>query len=96
MTPFYLLAGLWGVAMVTVLISAIRLSYRIEVRSEGLRNTSGVPRKAMWVHTILNWHVARDEETQALRRQMNIRFLIILAGFALFSVALWSVGAFAR
>ena len=92
----YWFAGLWGVAMVAVLISAIRLSYRIEARSEGLKNTSGVPRKAMWVHTIFNWHVAPDEETQALRRQMNIRFLIILAGFALFSVALWSVGAFQR
>jgi hypothetical protein len=92
----YWFAGLWGVAMVAVLISAIRLSYRVEARSEGLRNTSGVPRKAMWVHTMLNWHVARDAETQALRRQMNTRFLIILAGFVLFSVALWSVGAFRR
>ena len=92
----YWFAGLWGVAMVAVLISAIRLSYRIEARSEGLKNTSGVPRKAMWVHTMLNWRVARDAETQAMRRQMNIRFLIILAGFALFSVVLWSVGAFGR
>ncbi len=92
----YWFAGLWGVAMVAVLISAIRLSYQIEARSEGLRNTSGVPRKAMWVHSILNWRVARDEETQALRRRMNLRFLIILVGFALFAVALWSVGAFAR
>lgn len=92
----YWFAGLWGVAMVAVLISAIRLSYQIEARSEGLRNTSGVPRKAMWVHTILNWRVARDEETQALRRRMNLRFLIILVGFALFAVALWSAGAFQR
>lgn len=92
----YWFAGLWGVAMVAVLISAIRLSYRIEARSEGLKNTSGVPRKAMFVHTMLNWHVARDAETQAMRRQMNIRFLIILAGFVLFSVALWSGGAFRR
>ena len=92
----YWFAGLWGVAMVAVLISAIRLSYRIEARSEGLKNTSGVPRKAMWVHTMFNWRVARDAETQAMRRQMNIRFLIILAGFALFSVVLWSVGAFGR
>ncbi|MCV3242307.1 hypothetical protein [Mesorhizobium sp. ZC-5] len=92
----YWFAGLWGVAMVAVLISAIRLSYRIEARSEGLKNTSGVPRKAMWIHTILNWRVARDEETQALRRRMNLRFLIILVGFALFAVALWSAGAFQR
>lgn len=90
----YWFAGLWGIAMVAVLISAIRLSYRIEARSEGLKNTSGVPRKAMFIHTILNWRVARDEETQALRRRMNIRFLIILVGFALFATALWSVGAF--
>ena len=90
----YWFAGLGGIAMVAVLISAIRLSNRVEGRSEGLKNTSGVPRKAMFIHTIVNWRVARDEETQALRRRMNVRFLIILIGFALFGAVLWSAGAF--
>lgn len=43
---------------------------------------------------IANWGVARDAETQALRRRMNNRFLVILAGFAVMWAALWSAGAF--
>lgn len=86
---FYWLAGVWGIAMVAIFIQAIRLCYRIEARSEGLRNTSGVPRKAMALHAILNWKVARDDETQALRRQINFLFLLNLLGFALLSVWLW-------
>jgi len=93
-TALYVVAGLWGLAMIVVLISAIRLSYRIERRSEGLRNTSGFPRNAMILHTVLNWKVARDEETQALRRAMNLRLLIILAGFALMMTTLRFAGAF--
>lgn len=93
-TALYLIAGLWGLAMVVVLISAIRLSYRIEARSEGLRNTSGFPRNAMVLHTVLNWNVARDAETQRLRRAMNLRLLTILAGFALMMILLRVSGAF--
>lgn len=85
---FYLLAGVWALGILAVFILAIRLSYRIEVRSPDLTNRSGFPRKAMMFHTITNMKVARDEETQAMRRRMNGLLLIVLAGFAIMATGL--------
>lgn len=85
---FYLLAGVWAVGILVVFILAIRLSYRIEARSPDLLNRSGYPRKAMMFHTITNMKVARDEETQAMRRRMNGLLLIVLAGFAVMAAGL--------
>jgi hypothetical protein len=85
-----MLAGVWAVVMIAVFIQAIRLSYRIEARSPELANSSGVPRKAMILHTVTNWNVAQDAETQALRRRMNRLLLIIAGGF----LVLW-IGMFA-
>jgi hypothetical protein len=84
----YLLAGVWALAILAVFILAIRLSYRIEARSPDLTNRSGFPRKAMMFHTITNMKVARDEETQAMRRRMNGLLLIVLAGFAIMAAGL--------
>lgn len=80
---YYWLAGVWGIVMVAVFIQAIRLSYRIEARSPDLVNGSGLPRKAMMFHTVTNLKVARDAETQAMRRRMNMLLLVNLAGFVL-------------
>lgn len=77
----YVLFGFWAIAILVVFVQATRLSYRIEARSPGLANRSGVPRKAMLFHTIANINVARDEETQALRRRMIVLLLVVLAGF---------------
>jgi len=85
-TAFSVFAGLWGLAMVAVLISATRLCYRVEERSERLRNRTGLPTRAPWIQVILNAGVARDAETQGLRRQANLRFLAMLLGFAVFAV----------
>jgi hypothetical protein len=85
-------SGLWGVAMLAVFIQAIRLSYRIEKRSPDLVNRTGLPQRAQIVHTVANWKVARDAETQAMRRRMNLLLLVNLAGFALFWAVLWSFG----
>ncbi len=90
---FYVISGLWASLMVAILISAIRLCYRIEARSEGLRNRTGVPQKAMILHTAMNWKVARDDETQALRRAMNTRLLLVLAGMVLMALGLRLTGA---
>jgi hypothetical protein len=78
-----ILAGVWGICMVAIFIMAIRLSYAIERRSEGLKNTSGLPRKAMMFHTVFNVDVAPDPETQAMRRRMIKLLIIVLAGFVL-------------
>ena len=80
---FHILTGLWGVAMIATFIQAIRLSYRIEARSPELTNHSGFPRNAMIFHTVLNLNVARDPETQGLRRRMIVLLLTNLAGFVL-------------
>lgn len=80
--------GVWGLAMIAVFILAIRLSYAVERRSPQLENRSGVPRKAMLFHTIVNRGVAPDAETQRLRRRMNLLLLVNVAGFASMFVAL--------
>jgi hypothetical protein len=89
----YWLSGVWAVAMLAVFIQAIRLCYRVEARSPDLRNASGMPRNAMVLHAVTNWKVARDAETQALRRRMNLLLLANLAGFALLWLELWWAGA---
>ena len=86
MGDVYWLYGLWGIAMVVVFIMAVRLSYRVEARSPGLENTSGLPRNALIFHTLTNLNVARDEETQALRRRMIYLLLANLAGFILLGI----------
>lgn len=91
-TSFYVITGIWALAMLAVFIQAIRLSYRIEERSDRLRNTLGVPQKAKLLHTALNWNVARDAETQALRRRMNALLLLNLLGFLMLWAALWASG----
>lgn len=90
---FFVACGLWGVAMIVVLVQAIRLSYRIEARSPELANRSGVPRRAMILHTVTNRKVAPDAGTQALRRRMNLLLATNLAGFALFWGFLAAMGA---
>ncbi|CAN7691701.1 hypothetical protein [Mesorhizobium sp. LjNodule214] len=77
--------------MLAIFIQAIRLSYRIEARSPDLTNRSGFPRNAMMFHTVTNTNVARDEETQAMRRRMNRLLLIVLAGFVVMWAGLYLV-----
>ena len=76
----YMYAGAWAIVMLAIFIWAIRLSYKVEARSPDLVNTSGLPRNAMIFHTVTNWKVARDAETQALRQRMNLLLLFNLAG----------------
>jgi hypothetical protein len=85
----YWLYGVWGIAMVAVFIRAIRLSYRVEARSPQLKNTSGLPRHALWLNVVANSGVSRDEETQALRRSMNLLLLVNVVGFVLLGAWLW-------
>jgi len=84
---FYIGTGIWAAAVLAIFIMAIRLSYKIEARSEGLRNRTGVPQRAQLLHTVTNWKVARDAETQALRRRMNGLLLAVLVAMILFAVA---------
>lgn len=83
---FYIGSVVWAVAMLAAFIQAIRLSYRIEQRSSALRNETGLPRYAAMPFTVTNWRVARDDETQRLRRRMNLLLAANLAGFVLFAL----------
>ena len=78
---FYTFTSFWSITMVVIFVLAIRLSYRIEARSPDLTNKSGIPRNAMIFHTVTNSRVARDPETQALRRKMILLLVANLAGF---------------
>jgi len=82
---FYAICGLWAMAVVFALIRAARLTYRVEARSGRPFLRNGLPGYANIVPVAFNIGVARDAETQALRRQVVVRLLLILCGFA----ALW-------
>lgn len=90
---FYAFAGLWGAASIALLISAARLCYRIEARSGRRPLKWGLPGYANVIPAAFNIGVARDAETQGLRRRMNGRLAAILAGFAIFYIFLWATGA---
>ena len=91
-TVFMIVCGLWGLAMVFILISAIRLCYEIERRS-GWRGQGSLPTYASWVPVLLNRGVAQDDETQALRWKMIQRFATMLVGFGFFYLVLHAAGA---
>ncbi len=89
LVEFYMMV--WAPLAIGLLIGVIVLSYRIESRSPDLANRSGVPRYAMLFHTITNLNVARDGETQKLRRIMlsmlaGIVLLFVLVGFAISTI----------
>lgn len=82
---------IWAPMAIGLLIGVIVLSYRIEQRSPNLANRTAVPRFAMIFHTITNLNVARDPDTQKLRRIMlgllaGIVLLFVLVGFAVSSI----------
>ncbi|MEP1777787.1 hypothetical protein GN330_20020 [Nitratireductor sp. CAU 1489] len=78
-----MVSSLWAVTVLALFVQAIRFSYRIEERSEGLRNRTGLPRYAAMPFTVTNYKVARDPETQALRRRMLTYLGLVAVGFVL-------------
>jgi hypothetical protein len=90
---FYILCGVWALLVLVVFIQAIRLSYRVEARSPDLQNRTGIPRNAMIFHTALNLNVARDPQTQAMRRRMLWFLGASFGGLALMGVAIAFVGS---
>ena len=90
---FFVLCGLWALMMIALLISAARLSYKIEARSGRRPLSSGLPGYANVLPTAFNMGVARDSQTQAMRWRMNQRLIAILAGFGVFYLILTAAGA---
>jgi hypothetical protein len=89
---FYILCGVWALFVLLLFIQAIRLSYRVEARSPDLQNRTGIPRNAMIFHTTLNINVARDPQTQTMRRRMLWFLAASVGGLALMGIAISQVG----
>lgn len=81
---FYAGSLVWFAVQMWLLISAIRICYRIEARSGRPLLKNGLPGYANVIPTVFNFGVAKDSETQNLRWQMNWRLLAILALFVVF------------
>ena len=75
-----------------IFILAIRLSYAIEARSDPKKAKAQIGYTNIWA-VALNWRVARDAETQALRKRL-LAYLAIIA--ALFGVMALTHGALGR
>lgn len=90
---FYIVCGLWALATIGVLIAATRICYMIEARSGRRPLRSGLPGYANLIPTALNLGVARDAETQAMRRRMNRLLLVLLGGLVLFYIYVAHSGA---
>jgi hypothetical protein len=82
MTPLThaLVAGFWGAAMFALAISAIRLCYAVEARSRGAAARRGLPVYANLLGVAFNFGVAQDEETQRMRKRMNLRLILFVVG----------------
>lgn len=87
-TFFFVVCGVWAVAMIALLISATRLCYRIEERSGRPMLKRGLPGYANVIPVAFNIGVAQDEETQTMRWRMNQRLLVMLVGFGIFYLVL--------
>jgi hypothetical protein len=70
-----ILSGIIGLAIIAVFVTASRLSYAIEVRS-GRHESGRLRRTNIWA-VAMNIGIARDEETQALRRKLLTRLGIV-------------------
>lgn len=83
---FYAVCALWAVATIAVLIAATRICYAIEARSGRRPLKHGLPGYANLIPVALNFGVAGDAETQAMRWRMNRLLLALLGGLALFYI----------
>ncbi len=81
MDQISILAAFWGVVTLVLFLAVIKLCYRIEARSLPPGKT---PRRWGYADIIgvsFNVGVARDTETQTLRRRMLMLLVLIVAGF---------------
>lgn len=76
---FFVVAGALGCVAVYQIFQATTLGYRIDRRSHPERYAPNAPEHRLKLLAIaINWRVARDGETQALRRRMNLKLLAAL------------------
>lgn len=85
MHPLFYVSTIWAVVTLALFVAVIRLSYRIEARSKPARR---IPVFTNFIATALNAGVARDAQTQAIRRRMLILWSVIVLGFIVFAIIL--------
>ena len=81
---FYIVSLAWAGVVLTVFVNAIRLSYRIEEASDG--GKSSLPRYANIPRVVANYKIARDPQTQAMRRMLLWHLFAVLCLLAVFAV----------
>ena len=86
-----ILGGLTGLAGLVVFITAIPISYAIEARSDPGKAGRKFGYTNIWA-VALNIGVARDGETQALRRKLLKRLAVVAVLFVV--LALVAAGGF--
>ncbi len=83
MNPALFAALLTGGLMLYLLFQITKLAYRIDRRSHPERYAAGVEAARLNIPAIaVNWKIAKDMETQALRKRMNVLLLAVFLGFA--------------
>ena len=92
MSVFFYVSTLWALGTITLLILAIRLSYKIEHRSGIGQAKWKIPVYASVIPVAFNIGVARDAQTQALRRRMNLYLVTILIGYIVFGIIVATLG----
>ncbi len=86
------LGGIPGVAIIALLLSAIRHSYAVEARSDPEKASRSFGYTNL-VAVALNAGVARDAETQALRAKVLMRLAVIGALFAALALLAFGLAA---
>lgn len=72
-----------GGFMLYLVFQVTTLAYRIDRRSHPQKYQPGAEPGRLSIPAIaVNWKIARDAETQAMRKRMNLRLLAVFTGFA--------------
>ena len=89
MSLVLLAAALLGGFMIYLLFKAVTLGLRIDRRSHPEKYAPGVePGRLNLPAITVNWKIARDAETQSLRKRMLWLLLVVILGFAVVGLLL--------
>lgn len=86
MEIFASLSGLWGLTTIGLFIWMVRISYKVERRSNPSKFERWPLRYANPFGVALNINVASDDETQGLRKQLLVCMAAIAVLFVLFII----------
>ena len=84
LSQFGTLSGLWGLLTILLFIQMVRISYKIERKSNPGKFERWPLRYANPFGVALNINVSKDAETQGMRRQLLGLMALIGVLFALF------------